>query len=302
MAKTKHKIDPAVEQELFQKMEEQASKKEQEHKQQDANQPPIKLERPIIFFDIETTGLDIVTCKIVEICTLKILPDFSNSLRKVRLNPEIHIPPEATKIHHITDDDVKGKPTFRQISKSLLEYFHGCDVAGFNQNHYDIPVLAEEFARCGYIFPEENVKSIDVMKMYHKVRPRTLATAAKEFLDVDFVEAHDAQKDVDITARVFLAMIAQEQELKSMTLEELNQLSKRHPMQAETTGKLLYDDKGYLVYNFGRVQGSRVANEPSFAEWIQTKATGFAISIKLLIQRELKKHYKDNKKGQFTKE
>ena len=290
MKKGKSEKDKELEAELFKKLEGQRA--EEQKQQMEQNGLGVVLERPIIFFDIETTGLEIVSNKIVQICVAKIFPDFTNKVITRLINPEIPIPEEASKIHHIYDKDVVDKPTFKQIAKSMFDFFSGCDVAGFNLNHFDIPFLAEEFARCGYLFPDKGTKSLDVFRMYQKAEPRTLATAAKKYLDIDFSEdAHDAEKDVEVTTRIFIEMMRREEVLKSLTFDEINELSKRHPKQAETTAKLIYDEQGYLVYNFGRAQGVRVVDDTSFAEWIQMKAIGFAMSIKLLIQAELKKHF-----------
>ena len=137
----------------------------------------LKLNRPVIFFDLETTGVNALHDRIVEISMIKVFPDGTDKQRTVRVNPEMHIPEQSTEIHHITDEDVKDAPTFRQIAANLAESFRGCDIAGFNSNRFDIPLLAEEFARAGVDFDFHKCRFVDVQTIFHKMEQRTLVAA-----------------------------------------------------------------------------------------------------------------------------
>ena len=137
----------------------------------------LQLERPLIFFDLETTGTNVMEDRIVEISVVKIMPDGTKEEKTRRVNPERHIPEAATAVHHITDEDVVGEPTFRQIANSMLKFFEGCDIAGFNSNRFDVPLLIEEFNRAGLAFPTAGRRFIDVQNIFHKLEQRTLVAA-----------------------------------------------------------------------------------------------------------------------------
>ena len=162
----------------------------------------LNLKNPIVFFDLETTGLNITEARIVELSFLKVFPDGKEEVKSRRVNPEIPIPAEATAIHGITDEDVKDSPTFKQIAKSLAAQIEGCDLAGFNSNRFDVPVLAEEFLRAGVDFDMSKHKFIDVQIIYHKKEPRTLAAAYKFYCDKELLEAHSAEADTRATYEV----------------------------------------------------------------------------------------------------
>ncbi|MDE6254716.1 MAG: 3'-5' exonuclease, partial [Muribaculaceae bacterium] len=137
----------------------------------------LNLTRPIIFFDLETTGTNVVKDRIVELSYIKVYPDGREETKSRRINPEMHIPEQATAVHHITDEDVKDEPTFRQVSKALLAIFDGCDIAGYNSNKFDVPLLIEEFARVGLNFDISGRNFIDVQNIFHKMEQRTLVAA-----------------------------------------------------------------------------------------------------------------------------
>ena len=134
----------------------------------------LKLDRPVMFFDLETTGTDALHDRIVEISMIKVMPDGTDIQRTVRVNPGMPIPAEATAVHHITDADVADKPLFSQLAEGLAQSFRGCDLAGFNSNRFDIPLLAEEFARAGIDFDFNECRFIDVQTIFHKKEQRTL--------------------------------------------------------------------------------------------------------------------------------
>ena len=156
----------------------------------------LNLTRPIIFFDLETTGTNVTRDRIVEFSYIKVYPDGRPEEEKCRrINPEMHIPEESTKVHHITDDDVRDCPTFRQVAKSLADIFEGCDVAGYNSNKFDVPMLIEEFARAGISFDVAGRRFIDVQNIFHKMEQRTLVAAYKFYCGKNLEGAHSAVAD-----------------------------------------------------------------------------------------------------------
>ena len=143
----------------------------------------LNLKRPIIFFDLETTGLDIAKDRIVELCYIRVEPNGNEEARSMRINPEMHIPEVASSVHGITDDDVKDCPTFADVAPQLAATFEGCDLAGFNSNRFDLPLLAEEFMKAGVNIDLSHVQAIDVQNIYHKLEKRTLATPTSSTVD-----------------------------------------------------------------------------------------------------------------------
>ena len=155
----------------------------------------LNLRKPIVFFDLETTGINITHDRIVEISIVKIMPNGEKIERTRRVNPEMPIPAEATAIHHITDEDVAGEPTFRQLAKSLAAVFTGCDVAGYNSNRFDIPMLDQEFRRAGVDFDFSSARFIDVQTIFHKKEQRTLEAAYRFYCNCELEGAHSALAD-----------------------------------------------------------------------------------------------------------
>lgn len=153
----------------------------------------LNLKRPIIFFDLETTGVDTARDRIVEISMVKVMPDGEEIRKTRRLNPGMHIPAEATAVHGITDEDVKDCPTFAQVAKSLEQFIRGCDFGGFNSNRFDLPVLVEEFLRAGVDVDFKRRKFIDVQNIFHKKEQRTLVAAYKFYCDKELDDAHSAE-------------------------------------------------------------------------------------------------------------
>ena len=159
----------------------------------------LNLKRPIIFFDLETTGLDIAKDRIVELCYIRVEPNGNEEACSMRINPEMHIPEVASSVHGITDDDVKDCPTFADVAPQLAATFEGCDLAGFNSNRFDLPLLAEEFMKAGVNIDLSHVQAIDVQNIYHKLEKRTLAAAYKFYCGRDLENAHSALADTQAT-------------------------------------------------------------------------------------------------------
>ena len=230
----------------------------------------LKLTRPIVFFDLETTGTNITHDRIVEISLIKVMPDGSEIEKTRRINPEIPIPAEATAIHHITDADVAGEPTFRQIAASLAQLLAGCDIAGFNSNRFDIPLLDQEFQRAGVQFDVSRARFIDVQTIYHKKEPRTLVAAYRFYCDKDLTEAHSANADTRATLEVFKAQLDNYTDLP----DEVTALSEfaSNNRNVDLMGRLIYDEQHREVINFGKYKGKLaeevLAADPGYYSWI----------------------------------
>lgn len=167
----------------------------------------LNLKRPIVFFDLETTGVDTAKDRIVEISMVKVMPDGEQIVKTRKLNPGMHIPAEATAIHGITDEDVRDCPTFAQVAKSLEQFIRGCDFGGFNSNRFDLPVLVEEFLRAGVDVDFKRRRFVDVQNIFHKKEQRTLVAAYKFYCDKDLEDAHSAEADTLATYEVLMAQL-----------------------------------------------------------------------------------------------
>ena len=164
----------------------------------------LNLKNPLVFFDLETTGTNINSDRIVEICYLKVYPNGNEESKTMRINPEMHIPEASSAIHGIYDADVADCPTFKDVAKKIASDIEGCDLAGFNSNRFDIPVLAEEFLRAGVDIDLRKHKFVDVQVIYHKLEQRTLSAAYKFYCDKNLEDAHTAEADTRATYEVLM--------------------------------------------------------------------------------------------------
>jgi DNA polymerase-3 subunit epsilon len=230
----------------------------------------LNLKRPIIFFDLETTGVDTSKDRIVEISLVKVMPNGEEIVKTRRINPEMHIPEEATAVHHITDEDVKECPTFRQIAKSLYQFMEGCDFGGFNSNRFDLPMLVEEFLRVGVDVDFKKRKFIDVQNIFHQMEQRTLVAAYKFYCNKDLTEAHSAEADTLATYEVLKAQLDRYDNLEN-DIEALAKFSSRGET-ADYAGRIGYNDKGEEIFTFGKYKGRTVADifstDPSYYTWL----------------------------------
>lgn len=230
----------------------------------------LKLKRPLVFFDLETTGVDTSKDRIVEISMVKIMPDGEEITKTRRINPGMPIPPEATAVHGITDDDVKDCPYFSQIARSLEQFISGCDFGGFNSNRFDLPVLVEEFMRAGIEVNFKRRKFIDVQNIFHKKEQRTLVAAYKFYCDKDLTDAHSAEADTRATYEVLKAQLDRYPDLEN-DVDALAEFSARGET-ADYAGRILYDDKGVEVFGFGKYKGRSVTDifavDPSYYDWM----------------------------------
>lgn len=213
----------------------------------------LNLKNSIIFFDLETTGVNITHDKIVEISYIKIFPNGTEEEKTIRINPGCHIPEEATAVHHITDEDVKDCPRFKDIAKNLSKVFEGCDIAGFNSNRFDIPLLAEEFLNAGVTVDFSKRKFVDVQTIFHKMEQRTLIAAYKFYCNKDLTEAHSASADTRATYEVLKAQLDRYSELKN-DIDYLSDFSSQKK-NVDLMGRIVYNEKQQEVFNFGKYKG-----------------------------------------------
>src|SRR5690554_5909767 len=231
----------------------------------------LNLKNPLVFFDLETTGINITKDRIVEISLLKIYPNGKEELKSRLINPEMPIPAQATAIHGITDDDVKDCPTFRQVAKSLAEMLEGCDLAGYNSSRFDVPMLAEEFLRAGIDFDMSKRKFVDVQIIFHKKEQRTLEAAYAFYCNKKLDNAHSAETDTIATYEVLKSQLDRYPDLTN-DIEALSREYSSSNNNVDLAGRMIYDEKGVELFNFGKHKGKPVMevlkNEPSYYAWM----------------------------------
>ena len=230
----------------------------------------LNLRNPLVFFDLETTGTNIVSDRIVEIAYLKVFPNGDEESRTRLINPERPIPAEASAIHGIKDEDVKDAPTFQQIAKSLAAQLEGCDLAGYNSNRFDIPLLAEEFLRAGVEIDMMKRKFVDVQTIFHKKEQRTLGAAYRFYCDKELTDAHSAEADTKATYEVLKAQLDRYDDLEN----DINFLSEFSAFgnNVDFAGRMVFNDKNQEVINFGKYKGRLVEEvlreDPGYYGWI----------------------------------
>jgi DNA polymerase-3 subunit epsilon len=230
----------------------------------------LKLTKPLAFFDLETTGLNIASDRIIEISIVKIMPTGDKEIKTKLLNPTIPISKESSAIHGINDKDVKNKATFKEVASELNDFIAGCDLAGYNSNRFDVPLIAEEFLRAGIDFNVDDRKLIDVQNIFHKMEQRTLVAAYKFYCNKDLTDAHSAEADTTATYEVLEAQVKKYSDLKNDTafLSEFSQMTKN----ADLLGRFVYNDKNIIVFNFGKHKGKPVIDvlekEPGYYNWM----------------------------------
>lgn len=231
----------------------------------------LNLANPIVFFDLETTGVNIAKDRIVEISVLKIYTNGKEEQKTIRVNPEMPIPKEASAIHGIYDEDVKECPVFKSIAKELARYIEGCDLGGYNSNRFDIPLLAEEFLRAGVDFDMRRRKFVDVQTIFHKMEQRTLSAAYRFYCDKCLEDAHTAAADTFATYEVLKAQLDRYGERLENNIEFLSKFSTQNN-NADFAGFIVFDDKGVEVFNFGKNKGLPVEQvlkeQPGYFAWI----------------------------------
>jgi DNA polymerase III subunit epsilon len=243
----------------------------------------LKLKKPVAFFDLETTGVNISKDKIVEISIAKANIDGTVEVKTKRVNPGMPIPIESSLIHGIYDEDVKDEPLFKQLAKSLSQFLEGCDLAGFNSNRFDIPMLVEEFLRVdNTLFDVKNRRFIDAQRIFHMMEPRTLVAAYKFYCNKSLENAHSAEADTLATLEVVCAQVDKYEgvKLKNDKGEEYepiqNDMDSLHKLSSSNlvdfAQRMTLNAKGEIVFNFGKFSGKKVEDvlkkEPQYYDWI----------------------------------
>ncbi len=230
----------------------------------------LNLKNPIIFFDLETTGINIASDRIVEISYLKVDLNGNESSKTLRVNPGIPIPEKVTAIHGISNEDVKDAPTFNEVAKSLARDFEGCDLGGYNSVKFDIPLLAEEFLRAGVDIDLKRRKFVDVQVIFMKMEPRTLSAAYKFFLNKEMENAHSAEADTKATYEVLQAQLDHYPNLEN-DIGKLAEFS-AHTRNVDFAGRIVYNEEDVEVFNFGKYKGQPVSEvlgkDPGYYGWM----------------------------------
>jgi DNA polymerase-3 subunit epsilon len=243
----------------------------------------LNLKRPIAFFDLETTGLNIVNDRLIEISILKVQPDGTEEQKNWRVNPQIPIPELSTQFHGITDDDVKNHPSFKEVGHEISKFLLGCDLAGYNALKFDVPLLMEEFLRCDIPFDLSNRHIVDVQNIFMKMEPRTLKGAYRFFCQKELKDAHSAEADTKATYEILKAQLdryehagyedAAGNKSNPVTndIKSLHEFSSHHRF-ADLAGQIILDDQNMEVFNFGKHKGKTVEEvflrEPSYYDWM----------------------------------
>jgi len=256
----------------------------------------LNLTRPLVIFDLETTGVNIATDRIVEIAILKIFPDGREEFRRHLVNPGIPIPPQSTAIHGISDDDVQDMPQFKELAGNINAFLQNCDLVGYNSIKFDIPVLVEEFLRVGIEFEMKNRRFIDVQNIFHKMEQRTLKAAYKFYCQKELLNAHSAEADTRATYEILKSQLDryaetdytdQEGKVSKPVVNDVKALHdfSFYTRNADLAGQIIFNSKGDEVFNFGKHKGKTVEEvfriEPSYYDWMMKGE--FLLSTKKLI-------------------
>ncbi len=230
----------------------------------------LQLSRPIAFLDLETTGVNLSTDRIVEVAFIKILPDGTRQVKRKLINPCMRIPQQSTDIHGITDEMVKDAPTFKQAGNELKQFIENCDMGGYNSNRFDIPMLMEEFLRAGMVVDLSTRRMVDVQHIFYTMEPRTLTAAYKFYCDKELISAHSAEADVSATIDVLLSQIQRYPKLGNSVDSILGTIGEEKIV--DYARRFLFDDKGVEVFNFGKHKGRPVTDvlkaEPQYYDWM----------------------------------
>lgn len=232
----------------------------------------LKLTKPICFFDLETTGTNVAKDRIVEISILKVFPNGNRESKTWLVNPEVSISKEVEAIHGISNEKVQNEPTFKQLSNTIYEMIKGCDLAGYNSNRFDIPLLAEEMLRAGIEFEMKNMLAVDVQTIFHKMEKRTLEAAYKFYCGKDLTGAHSAEADTNATYEVLKSQLERYEDDLENDIKFLSEFSAQRNC-ADFAGFISFDKSGREIFSFGKYKGKCVEDvfeqEPGYFGWIQ---------------------------------
>ena len=244
----------------------------------------LKLSKPIVFFDLETTGINIANDRIVEISILKVFPNGNKESKTWLVNPVIEIPKEASDIHGITNEQVVNEPTFNELAEQVSKIIEGCDLAGFNSNRFDIPLLAEEMLRANVNFDMKNRNAIDVQVIFHKKEERTLSAGYKFYCQKDLENAHSAEADTLATYEILKAQLEKYEDLEN-DVQFLDTFS-THVKRADFAGFVLFDEDGDEMFSFGKYKGEKAIDilkrDKGYFSWIQN--ADFKLKTKKVLQ------------------
>ena len=256
----------------------------------------LNLKNPLLFFDIESTGLNVATDRIVEISALKLMPNGDQELKTRRINPTIPISPEAQSIHGISNEDVADCPTFKEVAKSLAQWMSGCDFSGYNAVKFDIPLLAEEMLRAGVQFDFRKRRIVDVQNIFHKLEQRTLSAAYKFYCDKTLENAHSAEADTIATFEILEAQLDRYSDVLENDVAFLADFSTKFKV-VDYAGRITLDDTDTPIINFGKHKGKKVADvfrqDPGYYSWIMNGQ--FTLDTKQVIT-ELKIEFENSQK------
>lgn len=244
----------------------------------------LQLERPIVFFDLETTGIDVAKDRIVEICLLKVYPNGNEESKVMRINPTIHIPEEASNVHGIHDNDVADCPTFADVAADIWAFIDGCDLGGYNSNHFDIPMLAEEFLRAGVKANLQSCRSVDVQNIYKKLERRTLSAAYRFYCNKDLENAHSAMADTRATYEVLCAQLGHYPDVLKNDVDFLTSYSRMN-RNVDYAGRIIMGADDVETFNFGKYKGKHVVDvlrqDPGYYGWVMQG--DFALNTKQVL-------------------
>jgi DNA polymerase-3 subunit epsilon len=230
----------------------------------------LQLSRPIAFMDLETTGVNLSSDRIVEVAIVKIMTDGTKSIKRKLINPEMPIPKQSSDIHGITDDMVSSAPTFKQCANELKQFIEGCDIGGYNSNRFDIPMLMEEFLRAGMEIDLSTRKMVDVQHIFYSMEPRTLSAAYKFYCEKELIDAHSAEVDIKATIEVLESQLERYPQLGNTVESILGVIGEEKIV--DYARRFIFDDKGVEVFNFGKHKGRPVADvlkaEPQYYDWM----------------------------------
>jgi len=230
----------------------------------------LQLTRPIAFIDLETTGVNLSSDRIIEIAIVKLLPSGEKQVKRKLINPEMEIPKASSDIHGITNEMVKDAPTFKQVANEIKQFLENCDLGGYNSNRFDIPLLMEEFIRAGMDVELSDRRMVDVQHVFYSMEPRTLVAAYKFYCNKELENAHSAEVDIKATIEVLLAQLERYPQL-GKTIDSLLSVIGEDKI-VDYARRFIYDENGVEVFNFGKYKGKSVAeilkNEPQYYDWM----------------------------------
>jgi DNA polymerase III subunit epsilon len=231
----------------------------------------LSLTRPLIFIDLETTGINPSKDRIVELAFVKAMPNGETIEKRWLVNPGMPIPAQASAIHKIYDEDVKDKPSFKQLANEIYSHIKGCDIAGYNSNKFDVPLLVEEFLRSGVDIDTNDFELLDVQRIFHTMEPRNLTAAYKFYCNAELIDAHSAMADVKATYEILLAQIQRYPNLGT-DIQSINKSIGKDKI-VDFARRFVYDEKEQIVFNFGKHKGKEVIKvlkeEPQYYDWMQ---------------------------------